>query len=405
MARMVVHRRRIMAALREMPLFADSTAAELRIIAGLSSQITVEAGEPLTVEGHGARGCCLLIEGKAEVRVAGDLVAIVGAGSMVGELSLLANRPRTATVVARTPLRALVFQGPDFEQLLASSTRIRRKFVAGTDPGPLGAEAPDRRKNMSTGTSIIRKARSIPIVAALSVLGVLTATFAFAQIPAEDGTIYACYGNAGGSLRVVDGPSACKKDERLLSWNQQGEPGPVGPQGEPGPAGPQGETGLAGPAGPQGLSGPEGPAGPQGPAGAPGDGASTFRISKTGTDELSLIVASGLELTGRCDYGFFDPSTPTVAILSARSSEPGARIVWHARGADTLVVERAAQLDTFGDTLTGTDEFDSDLAPTQVTFLYTDDAGHVVSGVVGTRAIPGAPPVGVECLFYGTVTG
>lgn len=107
---------------------------------------------------------------------------------------------------------------------------------------------------------------------------------AWGSIPAEDGTIYACYQKKSDQqLRVIDGPSErCHSNEVPLSWSQQGpagpqgpqgpqgETGPQGPRGEQGPQGEQGPTGPQGATGPAGDTGPQGPAGPAGPAGPPG---------------------------------------------------------------------------------------------------------------------------------------
>jgi hypothetical protein len=64
--------------------------------------------------------------------------------------------------------------------------------------------------------------------------------------------IHACASRTTGLLRLVGSARACKKAERLVSWNV------VGPQGEAGATGPQGLSG------PQGLQGPQGPQGPEG---------------------------------------------------------------------------------------------------------------------------------------------
>src|SRR5438045_777792 len=72
---------------------------------------------------------------------------------------------------------------------------------------------------------------------------------------------------AGGKLRVISDTSDCRKDERALARDIQGDPGPAGPAGpagQPGPAGPPGARGA------QGLPGADGPAGPPGPEGPPG---------------------------------------------------------------------------------------------------------------------------------------
>lgn len=121
-------------AMRDIPMLADCTASELRLIARLASQVDIDPGKRLTVAGRGARACCLLLEGKAEVRVGGDLVAVVGPGCLVGELSLITPQPRSATVIARTPIRALMFSGASFNQIIARSAGLRAQIGIGAQP-------------------------------------------------------------------------------------------------------------------------------------------------------------------------------------------------------------------------------------------------------------------------------
>ena len=59
-----------------------------------------------------------MIEGQIDVRRRGRRVARLGPGSYVGEIALLSRSPRTATVVAATPLRVLAISGADFVELL-----------------------------------------------------------------------------------------------------------------------------------------------------------------------------------------------------------------------------------------------------------------------------------------------
>ncbi|MBU3934538.1 hypothetical protein KKC00_01025 [Patescibacteria group bacterium] len=51
------------------------------------------------------------------------------------------------------------------------------------------------------------------------------------SIPSPDGTIYACYKNNNGQLRVVDDPQECLNSETAIFWSQSGVPGPQGPAG------------------------------------------------------------------------------------------------------------------------------------------------------------------------------
>jgi hypothetical protein len=93
---------------------------------------------------------------------------------------------------------------------------------------------------------------------------------------AADGTdpiFYAAYSLKNGAMRLINGPTDATKQERVISWNQQGPTGPQGIQGVPGPIGPQGaqgDTGAIGPTGATGATGTTGPQGLQGIQGPPG---------------------------------------------------------------------------------------------------------------------------------------
>ena len=65
-------------------------------------------GKVLTTEGDPGREFFVLIEGTADVRRKGRKVNTMGAGDFFGEIALVSNRPRTATVTATSPLRLLV---------------------------------------------------------------------------------------------------------------------------------------------------------------------------------------------------------------------------------------------------------------------------------------------------------
>lgn len=120
--------------LREFPVFAGCSPDEMRIVIDLGRLVSIEAGEALMVEGKGARGCCLLLEGDAEVRAGGEAVAVLRPGSLVGELSLLTNKPRSSTVVARSSVRALMFDGATFTTLLSEMPGLRARVLAQEEP-------------------------------------------------------------------------------------------------------------------------------------------------------------------------------------------------------------------------------------------------------------------------------
>jgi CRP/FNR family cyclic AMP-dependent transcriptional regulator len=110
------------ATLRAIPMFAQlSDVALARIDSGMV-EIFVAAGSILTTENEYGREAFIIADGIAEVRVGGRAVSSVGAGDLVGEMSLLDSGPRTATVVALTPLRVYVLDPREFTVLFTDPT-------------------------------------------------------------------------------------------------------------------------------------------------------------------------------------------------------------------------------------------------------------------------------------------
>lgn len=104
--------------LRRVPLFEHCSKRELRQIARLASEHEVAEGTELIREGEPGDAFYAVVEGTIDVRRRGRRVSRLGAGSFVGEIALLSRQPRTATVVAATPLTVLAIAGDDFVGLL-----------------------------------------------------------------------------------------------------------------------------------------------------------------------------------------------------------------------------------------------------------------------------------------------
>ena len=115
--------------LRDLPLFELCSKRDLRRIAALGEERAVDAGTELIREGEPGTEFFVVVEGEVEVRRRGRRVARLGDGSYVGEIALLSRSPRTATVVASTPLRVLAIAGRDFVQLLDSMPELWLKVA------------------------------------------------------------------------------------------------------------------------------------------------------------------------------------------------------------------------------------------------------------------------------------
>jgi CRP/FNR family cyclic AMP-dependent transcriptional regulator len=115
--------------IRGLPLFELCSKRDLRRIAALAEERDVAAGTELIREGEPGNEFYVVVEGDVEVRRGGRRVARLGAGSFVGEIALLSRSPRTATVVATTPLHVLAISGRDFVALLDSLPELWLKVA------------------------------------------------------------------------------------------------------------------------------------------------------------------------------------------------------------------------------------------------------------------------------------
>ncbi|HEY7344483.1 MAG TPA: cyclic nucleotide-binding domain-containing protein [Gaiella sp.] len=115
--------------IRGLPLFELCSKRDLRRIAALAEERDVAAGTELIREGEPGTEFYVVVEGDVEVRRRGRRVARLGAGSFVGEIALLSRSPRTATVVATTPLHVLAIAGRDFVALLDSLPELWLKVA------------------------------------------------------------------------------------------------------------------------------------------------------------------------------------------------------------------------------------------------------------------------------------
>lgn len=104
--------------LRHIALFARMSESELARVAALGEPVDAEAGALLMDQGDVGRECFLVLEGEAGVFAAGQHVATIGPGTVVGEMALVGHRPRNATVTAQNAMRLLSFNISSFKKLL-----------------------------------------------------------------------------------------------------------------------------------------------------------------------------------------------------------------------------------------------------------------------------------------------
>jgi CRP/FNR family cyclic AMP-dependent transcriptional regulator len=116
-------------AMAKVPLFARCSRGELARIAKLADEVDLSAGKTLTREGARGREFFVILDGQADVRRNTRLLRPLGPGDFFGEIALVTDSARTATVTAVTPLRALVITDRAFRHLLRSSPDIQGKIL------------------------------------------------------------------------------------------------------------------------------------------------------------------------------------------------------------------------------------------------------------------------------------
>jgi CRP-like cAMP-binding protein len=116
--------------LKNVPLFAGCSKAELREVALSTDEIDLRDGHVLTREGRSGREFFILVEGTASVTQDGKEIADLGHGDWFGEIALLTHRPRTATVTATSPVRVLVLTDRAFRRVVETMPRIALKVLA-----------------------------------------------------------------------------------------------------------------------------------------------------------------------------------------------------------------------------------------------------------------------------------
>lgn len=116
-------------ALKRAPLFEGLSKGELQELARLAEDMEVQAGQVLTREGAAGHEFFVLMEGEVQVDRAGEDLGRRGAGDFIGEIALLAEVPRAATVTAATPVRLFVLTEPAFREVVRKYPAVESKVL------------------------------------------------------------------------------------------------------------------------------------------------------------------------------------------------------------------------------------------------------------------------------------
>jgi CRP/FNR family transcriptional regulator, cyclic AMP receptor protein len=115
--------------IKQVPLFAQCSRKELAEVASIADEIDLPAGKELIREGGRGREFFVLLDGTVDVQKNGRRIRELKAGDFFGEIALVSDAPRTATVTTSSPVRALVVTDRSFRTLLRHAPSIQLKVL------------------------------------------------------------------------------------------------------------------------------------------------------------------------------------------------------------------------------------------------------------------------------------
>ena len=112
--------------LKSVPLFASMSRKDLEEVERLADQVDVPAGRVMMKQGDHGNEMYVIATGSVRVERSGKEIATLGPGQAVGEMSLLSEGPRLATVTTLEPTTTFVLGHREFHTLLADSAELRQ---------------------------------------------------------------------------------------------------------------------------------------------------------------------------------------------------------------------------------------------------------------------------------------
>jgi len=111
------------------PLFSSLSGRHLRRLAEHADVVSFREGEAVVKEGRAGGTFYVVLEGEAKVVRRGRTLGLLGPGEFFGEISLLDGGPRTADVVASTPLVAIRIFKEAFDRMLLEERGVAAKIL------------------------------------------------------------------------------------------------------------------------------------------------------------------------------------------------------------------------------------------------------------------------------------
>lgn len=117
--------------LRSIPIFATCGPGDLQRVAQLVDEVDIADGKVIMREGDPGTEMYIVASGKARADRHGHQINEFGPGAVFGEMSLIAEGNRTATVTAVGPMRAFVVGHREFHSLMDGHPQFRMRILEG----------------------------------------------------------------------------------------------------------------------------------------------------------------------------------------------------------------------------------------------------------------------------------
>lgn len=115
--------------LRDVAFFEGFSPSDLSRVAELAEEVEAAPGAVVIDQGRVGQECYVIIEGQAVVLAGDEVIATIGPGTMIGEMALVEHRPRTASVIAETPMKLIAFDTEHFATLLREMPKVQARVM------------------------------------------------------------------------------------------------------------------------------------------------------------------------------------------------------------------------------------------------------------------------------------
>ncbi len=115
--------------LSRVPLFGNCTAAEIAQIAAVSQEHDFQPGQIIVTQGTPGQAFYMILSGRVEILRDDNSLGAFGPGDFFGEMSLLDQAPRSATIKALEETHCLMLSSWDFKSVLEKAPSIAVKLL------------------------------------------------------------------------------------------------------------------------------------------------------------------------------------------------------------------------------------------------------------------------------------